>query len=254
MKKLFIFDLDGTLAASKCALTPEMALLLKEALDHVSIAIISGGAYPQFEKQVLGQLSCSNEQLKKLFLFPTCGSIFYRFDKKWEKIYAEELTREQRIKILSAFGKMFEEVGFIPTNVQGGALEDRVTQITFSALGPIAPIDLKKVWDPDHSKRLAMIEVLKKYIPEFEIRTGGATSIDVTKKDIDKAYGIAQIEKHLGFSKEEMLFFGDALFDGGNDAPVKRTGVECISVASPEETMIFVQLQLGLKLTKFIGC
>ena len=236
MKKLLIFDLDGTLAESKCPLSLEMAEILEEALNTFSIAVISGGNYPQFEKQFLSNLPLLDEQLKKLYLFPTCATSFYRYVGKWERVYSEELTEEQRKKILDSFDKVFKEVGFNPGGNYGPVLEDRLTQITFSALGQEAPVHLKKKWDPHHLKRLGMIDVLRKYIPEFEIRTGGSTSIDVTQKDIDKAYGIKQIEKYLGFQKTEMLFIGDALFDGGNDAPVKRTGVETLEVAGPEET------------------
>jgi HAD superfamily hydrolase (TIGR01484 family) len=236
MKKLLIFDLDGTLAESKCALSLDMAELLEEALQHYSIAVISGGNYPQFEKQFLGYLPLLDAQLQKLYLFPTCATSFYRYNKRWEKVYSEDLSLEQRQKILGAFQEVFKEVGFVPGTEYGPVLEDRLTQITFSALGQEAPVHLKKKWDPHHIKRLSMIDVLKNKIPEFEIRTGGSTSIDVTNKDIDKAYGIKQIEKHLGFQKSDMIFIGDALFDGGNDAPVKRTGVECLEVNGPEDT------------------
>lgn len=241
MKSLLIFDLDGTLAESKCPLTLDMAELLEEALQHFFIAVISGGNYPQFEKQFLSNLPLLDEQLKKLYLFPTCATSFYRYSKSWDKVYSEELTPEQRASIIEAFEKTFEKVGFIPGPTYGPIIEDRLTQITFSALGQEAPVHLKKKWDPNHLKRLQMVEVLMNLIPEFEIRTGGSTSIDVTTKGIDKAYGIQQIEKHLGFKRDEMLFIGDALFDGGNDAPVKRTGVECIEVSGPEETMKIIR-------------
>lgn len=241
MKKLLIFDLDGTLAESKCALSLDMAELLEEALLHFSVAVISGGNYPQFEKQFLGNLPLLDAQLQKLYLFPTCATSFYRYTKRWEKVYSEDLSPEQRKQIMDAFKEVFQEVGFIPGTEYGPVLEDRLTQITFSALGQEAPVHLKKKWDPHHIKRLSMIDILRNKIPEFEIRTGGSTSIDVTRQGIDKAYGIQQIEKHLGYQKSDMIFVGDALFDGGNDAPVKRTGVECLEVAGPEETMKIIR-------------
>lgn len=241
MKRLLVFDLDGTLAESKCPISSEMDKTLSDALNHFSIAIISGGAYPQFEKQFLGNLHLTQEKLQKLFLFPTCATSFYKFNRVWEKIYSEELTKEEREKIIDSFHKMFKDVDYTPFTGHGEVIEDRLTQITFSALGQQAPVALKKDWDPAHTKRLAMIEILKKYIPEFEIRTGGSTSIDVTKKGIDKAYGIYQIEKLLSFKLEEMLFIGDALFEGGNDFPVRKTGVDCVQVANPKETLSMIK-------------
>lgn len=244
MKKLLIFDLDGTLAESKCALTNEMSHTLTRALDKFSIAVISGGAYPQFEKQFLSNLHCPFEFLDKLYLFPTCATSFHRYGgviTGWERVYSEELSASQRIKIIESFRDMFDVISFQPSYNHGEVIEDRLTQITFSALGQQAPVELKKQWDSNHTKRLAMIEVLGKMIPEFEIRTGGSTSIDVTRKGIDKAYGIDKIQELLGFQKQEMIFMGDALFEGGNDAPVKRTGIDCVQVSGPSETMEIVE-------------
>lgn len=241
MKQLLIFDLDGTLAESKSELSMDMAALLEEALFKFSVAVISGGNYAQFEKQFLGRLPLLDEQLKKLYLFPTCATSFYRYNGKWDRVYSEELSPEQRKKILDSFEKTFKEIGFVPSTQYGPVLEDRLTQVTFSALGQNAPTHVKKKWDPNHIKRLTMIDTLRKYIPEFEIRTGGSTSIDVTKEGIDKAYGIEQIEKYLGFQKSEMIFVGDALFVGGNDAAVRRTGVDCLETSGPEETMRIIR-------------
>lgn len=244
MKKLIVFDLDGTLAESKTEMSLDMAEVLEELLRRFSVAIISGGAYKQFEKQFLSRLPLHDEQLKNLYLFPTCATSFYTYNNRiWNRIYSEDLSEEQKKKILAAFINCMDElkIPFPLTPMYGEILEDRGTQITFSALGQAAPVHLKKKWDPHHLKRLGMIDVLRRHIPEFEIRTGGSTSIDVTKKDIDKAYGIKQIEKYLGFKTEEMLFIGDALFDGGNDAPVKRTGVECLETSGPEETIKLIK-------------
>lgn len=241
VKKLLIFDLDGTLAESKCSLSHEMAETLENALHSFSIAVISGGNYTQFQRQFLTSLHLPNDLLKKIYLFPTCATSFYRYDDGWQCVYCQELTTEQKTKILESFQKMFDEVGFSNSNPYGCLLEDRQTQITFSALGQEAPVEIKKVWDPDFSKRLRMMDILKQYIPEFEIRVGGSTSIDITRKGIDKAYGIEQIEQILGFQKEDMVFIGDALFEGGNDAPVKRTGVDCVSTSGPEETIQIIK-------------
>ena len=43
MKKLIVFDLDGTLAESKSSLDVEMASLLTALLGVVKVAVISGG-------------------------------------------------------------------------------------------------------------------------------------------------------------------------------------------------------------------
>jgi len=79
MKKLIVFDLDGTLAESKSSIDAEMAKLLDSLLGIVKVSVISGGAWLQFEKQVLAHLS-HDERLKNLSLLPTCGTKFYKYD------------------------------------------------------------------------------------------------------------------------------------------------------------------------------
>jgi len=94
----------------------------------------------------------------------------------------------------------------------------------------------KSKWDPDYSKRKKIKAILDPLIPEFSVRMGGATSIDVTKPGIDKGYGVRKLRDILSISLEEMIFIGDALFPGGNDYPAKEAGVVSIPVRGPQET------------------
>ena len=134
MKKLVVFDLDGTLAQSKSSLDAEMAALLNKLLGFIKVAVISGGDWPQFQKQVLSHLA-SDERLKNLSLLPTCGTQFYKYETGWEKIYAEDFTSEQKEKIISSLKKAIEQSGLKAEKVWGEVIEDRGSQITFSALG-----------------------------------------------------------------------------------------------------------------------
>ena len=235
MKKLIVFDLDGTLAESKSAVDVEMVGLLNALLGVAKIAIISGGDWPQFEKQVLSH-DLAPEGLPNLSLLPTCGTKFYRYTSVWEKVYSEDLTGTQKHQIISALKQATESLGLAPNKVWGEVIEDRGSQITFSALGQLAPLDKKKEWDPDFNKRKKMQILLADLIPEFSVRVGGTTSVDVTKPGIDKAYGIGKLEEMLHLSKNNMIFIGDALFPGGNDYPVKEAGVLSIKVRDPNET------------------
>jgi hypothetical protein len=89
------------------------------------------------------------------------------------------------------------------------------------------------------------MEVLSPMIPEFTIRLGGATSIDVTRPGIDKAYGIKKLSEIQKIEIEQMLFIGDALFPGGNDYPAKELGVTTIQVRDPEETKRVIETFLA---------
>jgi phosphomannomutase len=235
MIKLIVYDLDGTLAESKSSLDPKMSALLHDLLGVVKVAIISGGNWPQFEEQVLSHLP-HDERLVNLSILPTCGTKFFRYNAEWKKLYSEDFTADEKEKIVSSLEKAVGQAGFKAAKVWGEVIEDRGSQITFSALGQQAPLEEKEKWDPDYSKRKKIKAILDSLIPEFSIRMGGATSIDVTKPGIDKAYGIRKLRDILGISLKEMIFIGDALFAGGNDYPAEQAGVVSIPVRGPNET------------------
>ena len=240
MKKLIVFDLDGTLAESKSPLDAEMAALLQRLLAIVKVAVISGGDWPQFQKQLLANFPV-NPHLADLSILPTCGTKFFQYQSDWKKLYSEDFTAAEKEKILSAFNSALASTGFKPEKVWGEVIEDRGSQITFSALGQQAPLEEKNKWDPDYAKRKQIKALLDISIPEFSVRMGGATSVDVTKLGIDKAYGIKKLSALLGISLDEMIFVGDAIFPGGNDYPPKEAGVLCISVRNPHETKLVIE-------------
>lgn len=235
MKKLIVYDLDGTLAESKSPLDAEMAALLHDLLGFVKVAIISGGDWPQFEKQLLSNLP-HDERLVNLSLLPTCGTKFFQYAGDWKKIYSEDFTEAEKERIVSSLKKALGVTGFKVEKVWGEVIEDRGSQITFSALGQQAPLKEKSKWDPDFTKRQKIKAILEPFIPDFSVRLGGTTSVDVTKPGIDKAYGIRKLRDTLGISIPEMIFIGDALFPGGNDYPAKEAGVVSIQVRGPNET------------------
>ena len=235
MKKLIVYDLDGTLAESKSALDAEMSGLLYDLLGVTKVAVISGGDWPQFQKQLLANLP-ADERLVNLSLLPTCGTKFFRYAGDWKRIYAEEFTTDEKQKIIASLENAIAKAGYRPEKVWGEVIEDRGSQITFSALGQRAPLTAKETWDADFGKRKKIKAILDTLLPEFSVRMGGATSIDITKPGIDKAYGIFKLRDLLGISLEEMIFIGDALFPGGNDYPAQEAGVTSIAVRGPQET------------------
>jgi phosphomannomutase len=235
MKKLIVFDLDGTLAASKSAIDDEMAGLLTALLRVEKVAIISGGDLPQFQTQVIARLPQS-DLLDNLSLLPTCGTRFYQYKDGWQKLYSEDLSDAQKQKIIAALNDAVAKSGFAATKTWGETIEDRESQITYSALGQQAPLDEKSKWDPDFAKRQKIKALLDASLPDFSVRLGGTTSIDITLPGIDKAYGIGKLRDILGITIAEMIYVGDALFPGGNDYPARSTGAVCIQVRDPNES------------------
>lgn len=235
MKDLIAFDLDGTLAESKQRIDPHMADLLAELLEHLNVAIISGGDWPQFDSQVVSQLP-PRAKLTRLFLLPTTGTKLYRYRSGWSPVYADAFSPEDRARIVTAIDQALDHLSLTELQIWGERIEDRGTQITFSGLGQQAPLADKARWDPDFAKRRALQQELRTALPDLSINIGGSTSIDVTRQGIDKAYGMRRLAEHSGIPFSRMLFFGDAIYPGGNDDPVRSAGIDAIAVRDVAET------------------
>lgn len=236
-KQLIIFDLDGTLAPSKSPVDEEMSSLLTRLLATKKVAVMSGGGYPQFQTQLLHSLPHTGINFSNLVIVPTSGTKLYIWQGDWREKYSEHLTLQEKEKVMTALNQALTQAKYQkPARIYGQLIEDRGSQITFSALGQEAPLEAKAAWDPDRSKRELIASFMRSKVPEFDIRLGGTTSIDITKKGVNKGYGIRQLEKHLNIPINQMLFVGDALYQGGNDYPAKATGIDCVQVSGPEET------------------
>ena len=245
MKKLIAFDLDGTLAESKQRIGDEMAGLLAHLLDHAAVAIISGGDWPQFEKQVIAAIP-GDAALERFFIMPTTGTKLYRFaEDNWSPVYAENFAPDERDHILKALDDATREAGFADDRIWGERVEDRGSQITFSGLGQEAPLDAKKAWDPDFTKRKAMQKILRAALPDLSVNIGGSTSLDITHAGIDKAYAMRKLAENSGIATADMLFLGDAIYPGGNDNAVKEAGMDPIAVRDVEDTMTAVRAMIA---------
>jgi HAD superfamily hydrolase (TIGR01484 family) len=240
MKRLIAFDLDGTLALSKQPLDSERAAMMARLLGVALVAVISGGDWPQFEKQLVSRLP-ADADLSRLFVMPTTGTKLYRYQGgAWHQIYADLFSPDESKRIKESLQKAVAEAGARPEKLWGEQIEDRGSQITFSGLGQEAPLDAKDKWDPDRKKREKMQALLQQMLPDFAINIGGSTSIDITRKGVDKAYGLKKLAEQSGVSLGEMIFIGDAIFPGGNDYPAKLLGVDTVHVRDIDETKTVV--------------
>lgn len=240
--RLVAFDLDDTLAPSKSPMNPQMAALLVRLLDVAQVCVISGGQFSQFTMQVIDKLTdVDAAALTRLHLMPTCGTQYYRHQNDgWEQIYAENLTDDQKHRALTAAEKTARALGYWESDTWGPILEDRGSQITFSALGQAAPVAAKTQWDADGTKKTALREAVQALLPDLEVRSGGSTSVDITRRGIDKAYGMNRLADLTGIPLADMLFVGDRLDENGNDYPVKAMGVDCVAVEDWEDTVAFL--------------
>ncbi len=221
-----------------------MGDLLVKLLAKYDVCVISGGSFKQFKIQVIERLDAPSNILKRLHLMPTCGTKYYCFDElsnEWKLQYNNALSDDQKEHITKVLEDSAKELGLWESNPYGEIIEDRDSQITFSALGQQAPAEPKYAWDPTGEKKLKIRDLVAKTLTDFEVRTGGTTSIDVTMPGVDKAYGMRKLVEQMQISKEEVLFIGDKLQEGGNDYPVKAFGIDTIEVQRWEDTALVLE-------------
>ncbi|RLK47471.1 HAD-IIB family hydrolase [Microbacterium telephonicum] len=237
--RLVAFDLDDTLAPSKSPIDARMGALLVALAERVEVAIISGGQLQQFQMQVVERLPEGTDTglLDRFHLMPTCGTQYYRLNADGaQTVYAHALTDDEKQRALTAVEEEARRLDLWEAQTWGPILEDRGSQITFSALGQAAPVAAKTAWDPTGAKKNALRDAVAARIPDLEVRSGGSTSVDITRQGIDKAYGMRQLADQTGIALDDMLFVGDRLDEHGNDYPVLAMGVTCHAVEGWEDT------------------
>jgi HAD superfamily hydrolase (TIGR01484 family) len=175
---------------------------------------------------------------------PTCGTRYYRYDElasDWKLQYSNDLTDDQKSRIIAALTSGAKELGLWEEKPYGDIIEDRGSQITFSALGQKAPAEEKYKWDPTGEKKHKLRDFVAPLVPDVEVRVGGTTSVDITMIGVDKAYGMRKLLEVTSLAMENILFIGDRLEEGGNDYPVKAMGIDTIAVERWEDTALVVE-------------
>lgn len=236
---LYIFDVDKTLSRSKEPVLPAMADALSSLLKTKRVAIISGGPLRELNQNVVTALP-TDTNLANLAILPTSGGALYVWkDAEWRAVYAEKIDQEEAQHVEQEIRTACTETGIVDLTSAsyGDRIEYRGPQVTLSALGQRAPIEEKEAWDPDGTKKRRLRDAIAERLPEYDVKTGGSTSIDITKHGINKAYGVRKLSEYLDIPISDMLYIGDALYSNGNDEVVKETGVATHQVTGPEETL-----------------
>jgi HAD superfamily hydrolase (TIGR01484 family) len=217
-----------------------MGELLVQLLEKYDVCIISGGKFEQFKKQVVDRLEAPAHILNKFHLMPTCGTRYYRYDElenEWQLQYAEDLSADEKKNIIEVLEQSAKELGLWAEKPYGEIIEDRNSQITYSALGQQAPAEEKYKWAEENAEQKQVLRTLvAERLPDLEVRLGGTTSVDITRIGIDKAYGMNKLIDALDINMDDILFIGDKLQEGGNDYPVKAMGIDTIEVDGWQDT------------------
>lgn len=229
--KVLAFDLDGTLAESKQIIPDKIAAELNRLLDSYTVAIVTGGNIEQVQRQVVSKLANPTG----LEVFSCSGATYHIYGLNGiTEIYEHMIKDDDRWEIQAQIEAAARKLGYWVEVTHGNAFEFRGSQLTWSACGQLAAVDVKSGYDPTGEKRKAIIAELN--LPGFDVRLGGMTSIDVSLKGYDKGYAMEVLTKS-GYKLDEIIYFGDQFGPSGNDLPVRKAGVLCYTVKNWGETL-----------------
>ncbi|MEY2665406.1 MAG: hypothetical protein RLZZ480_511 [Candidatus Parcubacteria bacterium] len=204
-KHLF-FDMDQTIAPSRQRMLPEMYDYLSSLAQD--IIVVSGSTIEQMPHQ-LGDL--------RSFRLGQNGN--HAIDPDGVELWHVPLDEHHRTEILDHINEVIEILDH-EINHEWNPIEDRGAQITFSPIGNTAPVEFKKTYDPDRSKRLSLLEKIAFASEELVVKIGGSTSLDYLHKDRHKGTNVQKLIDFMKWDKDECIYFGDGLYPGGNDEAV----------------------------------
>lgn len=219
-KHLF-FDLDKTIAPPRQPILPEMFELLSSLPQD--IIVVSG----QLGEKIAWQ--SNNLHAYKLGQNGNEAS-----DAEGNVLWNTPLSDEHRQEILNHIEKLIALLPEKP-NEAWNPIEDRGAQITFSPIGNTAPVEIKMTYDPDRSKRDALLAEVPLVSKDLVVKIGGSTSLDYIHKDRHKGTNVQKLIDLKGWNKDECVYFGDGLYPGGNDEAVIGV-IETISVEDHLDT------------------
>lgn len=221
-KTRLFFDLDCTLTPSRQKIKPDMAALLP-TLDR-TIIVVSGSRNEQIRHQV-GEL-----------IFYSLGQNGNQaIDESGAVLWQNSITDDEKREILEHVSLIRPRLKHHIPN-ENDLIEDRGSQISFSIYGHNAPPEEKKACDGNFLKRQALLAACPFVSDTLEVQMGGSTCLDYFKKGSHKGANVKRLIESLGWNARDCVYFGDALFPGGNDESVMGI-IDTINVHDEDDTL-----------------
>ncbi len=242
MLKHFFFDLDNTLTRSRSPITPEHAEILKRLSEQADVIVVSGGRRSQIQNQL------DSEMAGSYYVLGQNGNEAVL--KDGTELWMQRPSETQKEAIRALVEKMKSHLA-LEVQDENDLIEDRGCSIAYSTIGHHEDVSKKEVYDPDHAKRIALLDFFKDEVATLrdthgiEVRTGGTTCLDFFLAGKNKGSNITAFLPRMNWQKEDCLYIGDALFPGGNDETVIGV-IPTHAVKNPDETFQYLAAHLAL--------
>lgn len=219
-KKLVCMDLDATLTQHKTPLSDSARTALDKLGERYALLMVGGGGCERIHRQMLDY---------PIDILGNYGMEEARvIDGEW-KIIRKDNSPVDTADILNKCNYLREKYGY--TKFYGESVEfHKSGMITFGLLGTTAPKEEKLAFDPDKMKRRAMFPEVCRLFSDYSVFIGGSTSFDMTEKQYNKYDAVMRYAEENGYSRDEIIFIGDDLDDGGNDSHIRLGGMDYIRV------------------------
>jgi hypothetical protein len=214
-----------------------MTARILQLLERMPFAVLTGRAFQQLDADFLKTLADSPHAERAYLVTSGAAEAFTCEENSWVSAYAFKLGDDEVTKIRAAIDASLSETGVLEgLPCYGERYLNKGSLFAYAMLGVPLPKAIDSSWDPGNARRSKLWHSLKEKLPEFDVVMGGMTSIDITKKGVNKAYGIGWLSERLGIAPGDILFVGDALYPGGNDEIIRTTGAQIRVTSGPEET------------------
>lgn len=219
-KKLLVFDLDGTLSNHRTPMPEESRALLDALGKKYHLVMCGAGNVARVFKQM------GNYPID---LVGNYGMMEAKVENGELVVTKQIVSDIDKDFFLRETNRLREKYGY--TEYAGEPIEWHPSgMVTFALLGTKAKKEDKLVFDPDRAKRRVMYPEVLEIFKDYTVFIGGSTSFDIVAKQYNKYDATMEYAKRYGYTKEQVLFMGDDMGDGGGDSHVRLGGMDYIHV------------------------
>ena len=211
MKKIYIFDMDGTLTPSRRKMTSDFENFFSEWANKNTFFLVSGSDLEKIREQVPEYILNLSEGVF------TCGGNQLWLNGKLS--YNHEFKPQE--DLLSFLEKRVKNSKY-PLRA-GNHIEDRGSMLNFSIIGRDCSVDQRLdyfEYDIENQERASIAKEIIDRWNNLDAVIGGQISIDITPKGMNKSQVLDEVKKF--YFDEQYIFIGDRTLEGGNDYPLAK--------------------------------
>ncbi len=208
----FIFDVDGTLTPSRGLINKEFEQFFENFCLANDVYLVTGSDKPKTVEQIGEKIY---NRCQRVYNCSGCDV--------WEGTTLVRASNWTLPDLARTFLISCEYESDFSLRT-GNHIEERSGMVNFSVVGRNASLYERKqyvAFEEYNGERKKIADAFNMMFPDLQATVGGETGIDIAPRGSDKSQIL------VDFTEDDTIhFFGDAMFEGGNDYPLKRALLE----------------------------